>query len=99
MLPAVEKTRSEGVEVAGAAKYFFANLDNVGNLDEFCAHQFSGLELFDISAFLKYDSNSLLSFDEEKKIIYNRTVNLVNFFNAFYSSVLLCGFKFNSNCI
>ena len=40
--PAVEKTLSEGTEVAGIQRYFFAKMANEGYLSLSCLHQVKG---------------------------------------------------------
>jgi len=75
MLPAVEKTRSQGTEVAGIAKYLRASLASLGYNSFFWRHQESGLSLLSIGGSNLYACSScdatgiasLLAIDRAKK--------------------------------
>lgn len=62
MFPAAEKSRSEGVDVAGMHKNDLASDARAGNLASFDFHQDRGLSVFDRGCSPKYISTSLRIF-------------------------------------
>ena len=67
--PAVENTLSEGTEVAGIQRYFFAKMANEGYLSLFCLHQVKGFSVaFIDGSFLYWTSLSCL--EQFQKILH-----------------------------
>ena len=62
--PAVEKTRSEGVEEAWTHKYLLAKLANTGIWSLFCHHHWIGSTELTTPGMLRYACSSLLTFSD-----------------------------------